>query len=116
MSYKIHTNDAKAAIAEIFKRVKAGKDSNGKEIKPWDIAKTDAEEEVLVHTTGQWEEKGCISLSSTSKNDAVNVIFHYWKKYKKEDRSGDEGQYYLGRFTELILVHFEGLYSKIEII
>lgn len=115
MSYKIHTKDAKAAIAEIFKRVKASKDKKNRNISTWNIETNDKGEELLVHTTDQWEKKGCIELSSNDSNDIVLVKFYYWESFKKEDRSGDEGQYYLGRFTELMLVHFEGLYTKIEI-
>lgn len=115
MSYKIHTEDANAAIAEIFKRVKVDKDKNNKGIGTWSVIIIGKEEELLVHTTDQWEKKGCIELSSNDSNDIVLVKFYYWESFKKEDRSGDEGQYYLGRFTELMLVHFEGLYTKIEI-
>lgn len=116
MSYKIHTKDATAAIAEILKQVKADKDKNNKKIGTWSVKIISKGEELLVHTTEQWEKKGCIELSSNDSNDIVFVKFYYWDSFKKEDRSGDEGKYYLGRFTELLLVHFEGLYSKIEIV
>ena len=116
MSYKIYTDKANAVISEILRRVKAGKDEKGKDIRTWEVVKNDKDEERLIHTTEQWEEKGCIRLTSDDDNKIIYVRFFYWSSFKEDERSGDEDKYYLGRFTELMLVHFEGLYKKIEIV
>lgn len=119
MEYKIYCEDAAKLINTIFgcfkKRDRNGNrvkiDPQGKTIDTWDYTTADDNEDVLIHTTQQWEEKGCLSLTASEDDDYVLVKFHYWSSFKKEERSGDEDKYYLGRFTELILVHF---YPQIE--
>lgn len=123
MEYKIYCENAASLINTIFvcfkKKDRDGKpvkiDPQGKIIETWDYTTTGDGEEVLIHTTQQWEKKGCISLTASEDDDYVQVKFHYWSSFKKEDRSGDEDKYYLGRFTELILVHFYLKIEKVEI-
>ena len=91
-------------------------DPQGVAIDTWDIKTADDGEEVLIHTTQQWEEKGCLSLTPSKDNDFIKVKFHYWSSFKKEERNGDEDKYYLGRFTELILVHFYPQIERVEIV
>lgn len=124
MEYKIYCKNAKSLISTIFgcfkkkdgegNRLK--KDPQGGTIDTWDFKTTDDGEEVLIHTTQQWDKKGCLSLTESEDNDYVLVKFHYWSSFKKEERSGDEGMYYLGRFTELILVHFYPQIDSVEIV
>ena len=124
MEYKIYCDDAAKLINTIFScfkkkddegnRVKT--DPQGKAIDTWDYKKADDNEEVLIHTTQQWDKKGCLSMTASKDNDFIQVIFHYWRKFKKEERSGDEDKYYLGRFTELILVHFYHQIENVEIV
>lgn len=124
MEYKIYCEDAAKLINTIFScfkkkddegnRVKT--DPQGKAIDTWDYKKADDNEEVLIHTTQQWNKKGCLSLTASKDNDFIQVKFHYWRKFKKEERSGDEDKYYLGRFTELILVHFYPQIENVEIL
>lgn len=123
MKYKIYCDDAASLINTIFscfkKKDRDGKpvkiDPQGKIIETWDYTATGDGEEVLIHTTQQWEKKGCISLTASEDDDYVKVKFHYWSSFKKEERSGDEDRYYLGRFTELILVHFYPQIVNVEI-
>lgn len=124
MKYKIYCKDAASLINTIFscfkKKDKDGKrvkvDVQGNTIDTWDYTTADDDEEVLVHTTQQWDKKGCLSLTASIDNDYIQVKFHYWKSFKKEERSGDEDKYYLGRFTELVLVHFYPLIERVEIV
>lgn len=88
-------------------------DPQGCVIDTWDVKTTDDGEEVLIHTTQQWEKKGCLCLTKCDENDYALVEFYY---FQKEERSGDEGKYYLGRFTELILVHFYPQIDSAEIV
>lgn len=124
MEYKIYCKDAASLINTIFSCFKKN-DKNGNRVKidpqgvaidTWDIKTADDGEEVLIHTTQQWEEKGCLSLTPSKDNDFIKVKFHYWSSFKKEERNGDEDKYYLGRFTELILVHFYPQINKAEIV
>ena len=113
MNYIIHTPNAVKLKKEIIDRVLAGADANGKDIVTWKCAETEANEKVLVHTVGQWEEKGCITLKHNTSHNALKVRFHYWDSC--EDRSNDDDKIMLGRFTELILVHFSYFIDKITI-
>lgn len=124
MEYKIYCKNAKNLISTIFGCFKK-KDEDGNRVKmdpqggaidTWDITSTDKDVEVLIHTTQQWEEKGCLSLIASKNNDYVLVKFYYWSSFKEKDRNGDEENYYLGRFTELVLVHFYSLMDKVEIL
>ena len=124
MEYKIYCKNAKSLINTIFGCFKK-KDEDGNRVKidpqgvaidTWDFKTTDEGEEVLIHTTQQWDKKGCISLTESEDNDYVQVSFYYWSSFKKEKWNGDEDKYYLGRFTELILVHFYPQIERVEIV
>ena len=124
MEYKIYCKNAKSLINTIFGCFKK-KDEDGNRVKidpqgvaidTWDFKTTDEGEEVLIHTTQQWDKKGCISLTESEDNDDVQVSFYYWSSFKKEKWNGDEDKYYLGRFTELILVHFYPQIDSVEIV
>lgn len=115
MEYQIHVNEASKVIREIFDVVRKGIDPEDKKIKTWSRKLTGEGEQVLIHTTDQWEIIGCISLSPNSTNDVIIAKFYYWDSYPKEKRNGDEEKYYLGRFTELMLVHFFKVCNSIVI-
>lgn len=124
MEYKVYCEDAAKLIITIFscfkKKDKDGNrvkiDPQGKAIDTWDYKTADDDEDVLIHTTQQWDKKGCLSLTASKDNDYIQVKFHYWRKFNKEERSGDEDKYYLGRFTELVFVHFYRQIDKVEIV
>ena len=124
MEYKIYCKDAAKLINTIYgclkKKDKDGNrvkiDPQGKTIDTWDYTTADDCEEVLIHTTQQWDKKGCLSLTLSKDNDFIKVNFYYWSSFKEEERSGDESKYYLGRFTELILVHFYPKIGSVEIV
>ena len=113
MNYIIHTPSAVRLKKEIADRVLAGADANGKDIMTWKCVETEANDKVLVYTADQWEKKGCITLKHNTSHNALKVRFHYWDSC--EDRSNDDDKYMLGRFTELILVHFSYYIDKIVI-
>ena len=115
MKYIVFTQSAEKTIERIISCVRVGKGDTNKEIKTWQIKKTASNEDVLVHTADQWEEKGCIELLSSDDNKEIEVRFFYWSTYEESNRSGDESKYLLGRFTELLLVHFWGMIDRISI-
>lgn len=88
-------------------------DANGKSIIIWQVAVTDGSEKVLVHTTEQWAEKGCIALKQVPGRNELQVRFHYWDSW--EDRNNDDDKIMLGRFTEFLLVHFSYFVDKVTI-
>ncbi len=117
MIYKIETNDAQLLRNEIVECIKQGKDEFEREIDTWKIEIVNKNRDVLVHNTDQWKEKGNLHLDIDEQDNSkiICVTFHYWKKCPKEERSKDDEKYILGRFTELILVHFGNQVNSIEI-
>lgn len=115
MTYIIQTTDANSLIKEIMDCCNYGIDHKGKEIKSWKKAVTQNGVFVLVHTNNQWKEKCNIHLDANDDNDEIYAKVVFWSSFKKEDRSGDEPQYMLGRLTELLLVHFHEKITALEV-
>ena len=113
MNYIIKTPSATKLKKEIIDCVSRKVDANGKGIATWQCVETDASEKVLVHTTDQWAEKGCIIIKSDISRNELQVRFHYWDSCPERDNADDK--YMLGRFTELVLVHFSYFVDKIVI-
>ena len=113
MNYIIHTPSAARLKKEILDRVSEKVDANGKGIATWQVAETDGSEKILVHTTDQWTEKGCIVLKQEPGCNVLQVRFYYWDSC--EDRNNEDDKIMLGRFTELLLVHFSYFVDKVVI-
>ena len=113
MNYIIKTPSATKLKKEIIDCVSRKVDANGKGIATWQCVETDASEKVLVHTTDQWAEKGCITIKSDISRNELQVRFHYWDSCPERDNADDK--YMLGRFSELVLVHFSYFVDKIVI-
>ena len=113
MNYIIHTPSATRLKKEIFESVSAGADASHKDIATWQCTETDSSEHVLVYSSGQWVDKGFIVLNHNISHNELQVRFHYWDSWK--DRNNDDDKVMLGRFTELILVHFSYFIDKITI-
>ena len=115
MNYTIKTPSANRLKKEILNRVSEKADANGKGIATWQCVETDTNEVVLVHTKDQWEEKGCLKLTPTIAGNDLQVRFHYWSSFDENNKCNDDEKYLLGRFTELILVHFFYYIDKVVI-
>ena len=113
MNYVVHTPSVTRLKTEILDRVSEKVDSKGKGIVTWQVAETDGNKKVLVHTTDQWAEKGCIALKQVPGRNELQVRFHYWDSW--DDRNNDDDKIMFGRFTELLLVHFSYFIDKIVI-
>lgn len=113
MNYIIYTPSATRLKKEILVRVSDKIDSNGNGIATWQCVETDTGERVLVHTTDQWAEKGCIIIQQAHSYNELQVSFHYWESC--DEKTIDDDKYLLGRFTELILIHFSYFIDKIVI-
>lgn len=113
MNFTIYTPSASKLKKEILERVSEKVDANGKGIATWQCVETDASEKVLVHTTDQWAEKGCIVIKNDISRNELQVRFHYWDSCTERDNADDK--FMLGRFTELLLVHFSYFVDKIVI-
>ena len=73
MNYIIKTPSATKLKKEIIDCVSSKVDANGKGIATWQCVETDASEKVLVHTTDQWAEKGCITIKSDISRNELQV-------------------------------------------
>ena len=113
MNFIIQTPSATRLKKEILDSVSAGADANGKSIDTWKCTETEEGDKVLVHTLDQWSEKGRIALRPDFIRSNVQVRFFYWDSWKERELADDKIM--LGRFTELILVHFSYLIDKITI-
>ena len=111
MNYIIYTPSAAKLKEEILDRVSEKVDTNGKGIATWQCVEINVADRVLVHTTDQWAEKGCIAINQEPGHNVLRVRFCYWDSC--EDRSVDDDKIMLGRFTEFILVHFSYYIDKI---
>jgi hypothetical protein len=113
MNYIIKTPSATKLTKEIIDCVSSKVDANGKGIATWQCVETDASEKVLVHTTDQWAEKGCLTIKHDISRNELQVRFHYWETC--DIREDGDDKFMLSRFTELILVHFSYFVDKIVI-
>lgn len=113
MNYIIQTPSARRLKEEIIKCVETKADANGNGIAAWQCVETDDGNKALVLTEGQWAEKGCIALIVDFAISEVQVCFFYWDSCEYQENGDDK--YMLGRFTELLLVHFKYLIDKIII-
>lgn len=113
MNYIIQTPSAIRLKKEIIDSVTNKADGNGKGIATWQCVETDGGEKVLVHTTEQWAEKGCIAISQEAVRNELQVRFHYWESC--DVRENDDDKIMLGRFTELLLIHFSYFIDKVII-
>lgn len=113
MNYIIQTPSATRLKKEILDSISAKSDANGKCIDTWKCIETEEGDKVLVHISDQWSEKGCIALRSDLIRSEVQVRFFYWDSWKDKEIADDKIM--LGRFTELLLVHFSYLIDKIII-
>ena len=115
MKYIINTIDSEYIKSVIIEGVEQKKDVKGSEIDTWEIKKTALGEKVLVHTASAWVNKGCIMLKANKKNGEISAMFHYLTKCEENEKNPDDDKYMLGRFTELMLVHFENCFDRISI-
>ena len=90
MNYIIKTPSAARLKQEILDRVSEKVDANGKGIATWQVAETDESEKVLVHTAGQWPEKGCVVLKQEPGRNVLQVRFHYWDSCKEQAVDDDK--------------------------
>jgi hypothetical protein len=79
-------------------------------LKTWKIVKDKNGNVFYTHTPEQWNEKALIAREA--KADRVVFTIRHWST-SPEPSKEIEG-YYIGRFTEILLVHFSKSFSKLE--
>lgn len=113
MNYIIQTPSVRRLKEEIIKRVSDKEDGNGYDIANWQCEETDGGDKALVLTEGQWAERGCLTLTQVAGRNELQVRYFKWENGVERDNGDDK--YMLGRFTELVLSHFQYFIDRIVI-
>jgi hypothetical protein len=83
---------------------------NDKSLKTWEVKKNDKGEILYSHSPEQWSEKAM--LKPIIHANKVQFIMAWWTS---SSTPGDDVKgYILGRFTEILVVHFKEHFSKLE--
>ena len=115
MEYIIKTDFPEHSMTAIIEGTEKNEDEKGSSIETWSIKTIAGGKKAFVHIVDAWENKGCVILSANNKNGEIRATFHYWTSCSETEKHPYDAKYMLGRFTELILVHFESCYDKIII-
>ena len=122
MRYQILTDDANLVINTILDCIEKGKGLNGEDILTWEIPSVFKRTpnglkqiKYIVHSPEQWGKMGGIKLKADSINRFILITFNYWNSFPMEERAEEDEKYILGRFTELILVHFYSFIKTVTI-
>jgi hypothetical protein len=106
MQIIIYTKDDDALFKAINAKIRKG------ELKTWEI-KLNKDKEVLYnHTPDQWSEK--VLLQPKDHTNGLKIVTTYWSKNPAPDEA-TKG-YIIGRFVEILMVHFREHFSKLEVI
>ena len=84
---------------------------NNDELKTWEILKDSQDKLYYNHTPEQWTNK--VLLKPLNHTDGLQLTIKYWENNKEPD-DATKG-YILGRFTEILMVHFRNYFEKIEL-
>lgn len=99
-----YTADPKALYDAINYKIEKEK------LKTWEI-KLDSEKDIHYnHTPDQWSDRALIK--PILQKDYLEFKITWWKNNKPEK---DTKGYYLGRFTEILMVHFRDLFDSLKI-
>ncbi len=104
MKIIIPTQRAEALKNEIFKAVE------DEDLKTWVITKDAKNTLYLTHKPAQWNNLALIGF--TVKANQLEAYLTWWKdKEPNEDIKG----YYIGRFAEVLLVHFKSQFNNFTV-
>jgi hypothetical protein len=82
-----------------------------KELKTWEIVTNNKKENLYSHMREQWKEKA-MSKPYIYK-DRVEFNIRWWKK--NEEPNDETKGYIVGRFVEILMVHFKDKFTYLEI-
>jgi len=105
MKIKIPTKSAASLKKKIFEAVE------DETLKTWVIRKSKEGNSYLTHKPEQWYDLALLSFLAKTDSLEINIT-HWTGKQSSKDIDG----YYIGRFTEVLLVHFASYYDTFEVI
>lgn len=106
MKIEIYTKQGESLIKQIFSAVE------NENVKTWVLKKNIDGDKFLTHKPEQWCDKVLLGLKATDEKVIVSL---YWWENTGEPADDIKG-YYIGRFTELLLVNFKEKFTKFEIL
>ena len=87
------------------------KEIKNEAIKTWGIVLNGKNEVLYTHSPEQWNEKAMLKLNI--QKDKVSFVITWWQN-KIEPDEAVKG-YVLGRFIEILMVHFKDYFELLEI-
>jgi hypothetical protein len=104
MKIEAFTNNPEQLINAINKGIKDG------DLKTWKQVQNNKNETLYSHTPDQWADKALMMPSALK--DRARFSIAWW--VSKEDPSPEIKGYIIGRFTEILMVHFRNYFTKLE--
>lgn len=98
------TDNPSVLISLINKKI------SDKELKTWEIVKSSKDDVLYSHIPEQWKEKAM--PKPVIYNGKVEFIMRWWNDDEPDEATKG---YILGRFVELLMVHFNDKFSYLEI-
>lgn len=105
MTIIIHTKNVQGLYNSINQKINSG------ELRTWEIKKDSNKDVLYNHSPEQWSDK--VLLKPTNHPDGLQLKINWWKNSSEPDEQ-TKG-YILGRFTEILMVHFRDLFNKVEL-
>lgn len=103
MKIIVHTKSAKSLFDAINNKIEK------KELKTWEIVKNAKNQKLYNHTPEQWSNTALIKPLQHEKGLELGI--NWW--VGKEPDEATKG-YILGRFTEILMVHFRKYFDFLE--
>ena len=103
MKIEAYSNNPKALLNAIEKGIQ------DEDLKTWTIVKDANDAQYFTHLPEQWFKK--VIIKPTVHDDRVTFLMTYFVKNMPDEATKG---YYLGRFTEVLMVHYNHLFSKLE--
>jgi len=107
MEIIIHTKGGKAEplLTAINQKIEDG------ELKTWELKRSNQPGLLYNHIPEQWSEK--VMLQSTARDKVLKISTVWWSK-NPEPAEATKG-YILGRFVEILMVHFRKHFDLLEV-
>lgn len=104
MEITVYTKNAKNLLSKISQKI------TDDELKTWDIVKDADKNDLFSHTPEQWKEKAMLKPKINVDNLKLSIC--WWTGKELEERVKG---YILGRFIEVLMVHFRKEFDNIKI-
>jgi hypothetical protein len=104
MKIEALTDNPQQLIAAIEKALKEG------DLKTWKRVANSSGETLYTHTPEQWVDK--VLLKPSALRDRARFTINWWSN--RDEPTVEIKGYVIGRFTEVLMVHFRNYFSKLE--